>query len=146
MMKDNKGFTLVELLAVLVLLSVVMAIVIPSLSASLSRTKDKQNQSNYKFLESAAEMYVSDYFDSVKSNMGDNNKCKDEENGEYNKCKCYITISDLLEEGYIDQNATVDADGNEFYGVIVYDKSNNSYQYTDKDVSFNSCLQRRCFL
>lgn len=124
---NRKGFTLVELLAVLVLLSVIMAIVIPSLSASMSRTKNKQNESNYKFLESAASMYVSDYLDSIKSNMGERDEC-------------YIAISDLLEDGYVDEQVISDQDGNEYNGVIVYNKKDNSYLYKENISGINSCM------
>ena len=57
---NQKGFTLVELLAVLVILITIMGIAIPTISSSLERTKAKQNQARYKVLETTAEMYVTD--------------------------------------------------------------------------------------
>ena len=39
---NRKGFTLVELLAVLVLLSVIMFVAIPSISSSMERAKKKK--------------------------------------------------------------------------------------------------------
>ena len=55
---NNKGFTLVELLAVLVILIAIMSIAIPSISSSLERSKSKQDTAKQKILESAAELYT----------------------------------------------------------------------------------------
>ena len=52
---NDKGFTLVELLAALVILTAIMGIAIPSISSSLERTKEKQNAARVKVLESAPE-------------------------------------------------------------------------------------------
>lgn len=56
--KNNKGFTLVELLVVLVILTVIMAIAIPSITSTLERSKEKEKNSKIKLIESAAEIYV----------------------------------------------------------------------------------------
>ena len=39
---NKKGFTLVELLVVIVILGVIMSIAIPSITSSIERSKDKQ--------------------------------------------------------------------------------------------------------
>lgn len=110
---NNKGFTLVELLAVLILLSVIMAIAIPSISASMSRAKKKEVASNIRLLESASEMLVSDYKHNIDA-----------------KC-CYITVSELLENHYVSEKSILDHDGNEFSGVIVYDSRKNIFKYSE---------------
>ena len=38
---DNKGFTLVELLAVIVILIAVMSVAVPAISSSLGKNKEK---------------------------------------------------------------------------------------------------------
>lgn len=91
---NNKGFTLVELLAVLVILVAIMSIAIPSISSSLERSKGKQEESKHKILESAAELYVTDHRNSIT------------------KSSCVITLETLLNENYIDADATKDSDGN----------------------------------
>ncbi len=57
---NNKGFTLVEVLAVIVILSILMAIMVPSVSNILK----KNRENNYKDLKSsivsAAKVYLSD--------------------------------------------------------------------------------------
>ena len=69
---NQKGFTLIELLAVLVILVAIMGIAIPSISSSLERTKAKQNESRYKVIESAAELYVTDHKNAIYQKMQDN--------------------------------------------------------------------------
>ncbi len=124
---NNKGFTLVELLAVLILVSVIMAIAIPSIGASMSRAKGKENASNKRVLESAAEIYISDYKHNVKWSS-DVQK------------ECYVTISELLSSEFISEDDAMDSDGNEFSGVIVYNREKNTFKYEDEVGSISSCL------
>lgn len=55
---NKKGFTLVELLVVIVILVIIMSIAIPSITSSLDRSKAKQRDAKVKLIESAAEIYV----------------------------------------------------------------------------------------
>ena len=80
---DNRGFTLVELLAVLVILIAIMSIAIPSISSSLERSKTKQDESKKRILESASELFVTDYKNQISANP------------------CYITMEELKSNGYI---------------------------------------------
>lgn len=114
---NNKGFTLVELLAVLVILIAIMSIAIPSISSSLERSKSKQNEARKKVLESAAELYVTDHKNKITSS-------------------CCLDLEKLVEEKYVDEDAIKDADGNQFSGGISYDKDNNTYKY----VNIDSCI------
>lgn len=107
---NNKGFTLVELLAVLVILIAIMSIAIPSISSSLERSKDKQNEARQKVLESAAELYVTDHKNNITSS-------------------CCISLDKLKSENYVDDDAINDADGNKFDGGIKYNKETNTYVY-----------------
>lgn len=62
---NKKGFTLVELLVVLVLLAVIMTIAIPSVTSSIERSKDKQKNSKIELLVSAAELYADRHRNSI---------------------------------------------------------------------------------
>ena len=53
---NKKGFTLVELLVVIVILGVIMSIAIPSITSSIERSKDKQKTQIIKLIESAGEL------------------------------------------------------------------------------------------
>ena len=48
---NKKGFTLVELLVVIVILGVIMSIAIPSITSSIERSKDKQKTQIIKLIE-----------------------------------------------------------------------------------------------
>ena len=122
---NNKGFTLVELLAVLVILVAIMGIAIPSISSSLERTKEKQNNARLEIIKSAAEMYVTDHKNAVY-----------EELEGYNTC--YFSISSHLSE-YLSEDEKKNADGEVFDGYIIFDKTNNSYTYSPDTSEGNSC-------
>ena len=117
---NKRGFTLVELLAVLVILSAIMGIALPSITSSLERNKEKQNESKYKMLESFAEIYVSDHKNSIYNNL-----VSDE---------CYIAVSNLESEGYLTNDVNKDKDGAPINGYVIFNKTNNSYKYT-KDLT-----------
>lgn len=53
----NKGFTLVELLAVLIVLSLILLIVIPSVSGTLRASRKSSYDKQIKVLETAAEKW-----------------------------------------------------------------------------------------
>ena len=111
---NNKGFTLVELLAVLVILIAIMSIAIPSISSSLERSKDKQDNAKKKLLASAAELYVTDHKNSIDESV----------------TTCSITIKELKEGNYIDEDAATDSNGDKFDGCISYDRDNSTFTYS----------------
>ena len=88
----NKGFTLVELLAVLVLISLVMVIAIPGIFKMRDRMNEKALNAKIESIESAAIMHVQNNSNKYKSYFGEctNNKCK---------YKFVINIKDLIKSG-----------------------------------------------
>lgn len=60
---NKKGFTLVELLVVVIILGVIMSIAIPSITSSVERSKEKQKKQIENIVLSAAKIYVSDHED-----------------------------------------------------------------------------------
>ncbi len=81
-MKNKKGFTLVELLAVIVLLGVLIAIAVPSVLGISKKIKENMYDAKLKTIEVAAEAWADD-----------------------NKSKCdslkTMSISQLIGEGYL---------------------------------------------
>lgn len=63
---NKKGFTLVELLVVIVILAVIMSIAIPSITSSIERSKDKQKTQIINLIVSAGELYVDKHKNTVK--------------------------------------------------------------------------------
>lgn len=120
---NNKGFTLIELLAVLVILIAIMSIAIPSISSSLDRTKGKQDSAKGKIIESAAELYVTDHKNNVVT-----------------EGECYITVATLKREHYLSDEELKDSDGNEMGGAVMYNASNNSYEYFSQEKTSDNCI------
>ena len=79
---NRKGFTLVELLAVVVILLSISVIAVSSISAAIERNKDKQNDAKEKILESYAKIY----YDQYKNKFG-------------NSTSGYISLTDLYNVG-----------------------------------------------
>ena len=120
---NNKGFTLIELLAVLVILTAIMTIALPSITASMERTKTKQDNSRKKILESAAEMYVTDHKNAIYKKMN-------------NDTSCYISIKTLSDDNYLADDANLDSNGDEFNGYIEFIKP-NTYNYKEGTIDNN---------
>ena len=119
---NNNGFTLVELLAVLVILITIMSIAIPTISSSLERSKDSQNKQKQKLLESAAELYVADHKNSL--------------NGK----KC-VKLRVLQKEGYVDTDAVKDVDDNSFRGCILFPNETDSKYRFSPSSSCVDCVE-----
>ena len=58
-MKNNKGFTLVELLAVIVILSSIALVTVASVTASLGRREEKECDEQKALAKNAAKIYFS---------------------------------------------------------------------------------------
>lgn len=129
-MLNRRGFTLVELLAVLVILSAIMGIALPSITSSMERSKDKQNKSKQNMLESFAEIYVADHKNAIYNYL-DKKAIS----------KCYISIKTLKDKGYLSDEADLDSDGKEIEGYIIFNRQDNSYLYKDSMDNNGSCLE-----
>lgn len=124
---NQKGFTLVELLAVLVILVAITSIAIPTISSSLERTKEKQNESRYKIIESAAEQYVTDHKNAVYNKLSSDDSTS-----------CYIQIKELTT--YLSNDEMQDADENDLsIYYVIFEKPSN-YKYSITDQSLSSCI------
>lgn len=117
---NNKGFTLVELLAVLVILVAIMSIAIPTINSSLERSKNSQNEQRKKLLESAAELYVADNKNNIDKNC--------------------VRIRELKKSGYINGDAMKDADGEIFSGCVVFTYGDDNYVYSDNPADCGDCI------
>ena len=57
-MRKRKGFTLVELLAVIVILAIVLIIAVPGVLSSINKTKNNAYESQLKIIKEAAKNYI----------------------------------------------------------------------------------------
>ncbi len=100
-MKDKKGFTLTELLAVIVLIGVILAIAVPSYQSYVTRTRKEVLESYKANIIDAANQYASECFQENK--LG---KCKGNKNI-WDEIKKNLKNSDDISKEY---NVTVKID------------------------------------
>lgn len=96
-MKNKKGFTLVELLAVIVVLSLVMIIAIPAITKNSATAKEAILKTKINLIVDEAVIWGQDnlnYF--LTSNKGPLKNC-----GGVDAITCELTFKDLAEENYI---------------------------------------------
>lgn len=116
---NNKGFTLVELLAVMVILVSVSFVAVGGITESLLRRDIKECKEQQKLAISAAKMYFS----------------LDGKN--VDKVTTGVKVSELISKGYIDE----DDINNEYVkhnDMIKMKLDYSGYSYNDNDVG-NSC-------
>ncbi len=115
---NKKGFTLVEIIIVIVLIALMAVIVIPNLAKGDVETKQQLYDSKVKSSLAAAYKYGKENIDSL-SNDG--------------SCT-YITIGDLIEKGYITPD---DEEGTYLVNPITNESMNDvtiCVKYTDREV------------
>lgn len=103
---NNKGFTLIEILAVVVILGVLSTIMIPSVTSIIKKNR-VENQENFKnSLISAAKAYITDNKYKIKfstSNCSSGYKCINKiDNTAIADNK--ITLKILVDNGYLNEN------------------------------------------
>lgn len=122
MKKNNHGFTLVELLTVVVLLGIVMMIAIPSLRNLTYNNSVQQYNYHEKFVEEAAKLYVKNY----KSELE-----KDKTSTCFN-----IPYKALLKEDLIEEEE-ISCEGNIILERRSREGYNHSYYLTCRDSGGN---------
>ena len=63
----NKGFTLVELLAVIVIMALLLTVAVPSVIGVANKIRTNMFCSKVKDIESAAKLYGNDYIDEINN-------------------------------------------------------------------------------
>lgn len=114
---NNKGFTLVELLAVIVILLAISMVAIPNITASLEKNKNKLSDSQKKIIVSSAELFISEN----KNSLGYYSNFM---NG-----ACCLSTDTLKDNNYITDEDLKDSNGNTLVGYINY--VNSKYEFTD---------------
>lgn len=113
MMKLNKkGFTLVELLAVVVILLAISVIAVSSISAAIERNKNKQNEAKKELIVSYGKLYY------------------DEHKNDYTSITDFcVTTGKLKNDKYISDDELMDADNNTISGAVKY--NGTKFEFVD---------------
>lgn len=127
-MKDNKGFTLVELLAVIVILAIIMIIAAPSMTKEIARNEaENKNILNQK-IENAAHLYVAKYH--VSDLINEN----------YDNIK--FTLDDLEQDGLIDLKGKCEGQLDKDIEVKESEEDNNNFiEYDYSSIKDGDCYQ-----
>lgn len=136
-MKNNKGFTLVELLAVIVILAILITIAVPSTISISNRLKKNMYCSKIDSIEVEAKLYGEDRKDSFTENLVMTD-------GTYPSRK--LTVKDLIEAGYLKKDNNTepyildprDNSSMDSLELNVYVKYNRVY------VKFNDTVKTTC--
>lgn len=117
---NKKGFTLVELIAIILVLSIILTVVFISLTGSIENTKESEYKNFILNLEMAAETYVN--LPGIYKDIDEKIK-----NGEH----VQISVYDLISKGIIDEIPTNPKTDGEFTNYISVTKnSNNEFVFT----------------
>lgn len=126
-MKKN-GFTLIELIGVIVLISAIALILVPAVSTSLKKGADRADKIAKENIEMAAKNWSLDNKDKLKTT-------------------CYVSVQTLKTDGYLDNDdiklpsdSTKNLNGSVVV-ITVENKDNKTvYKYEYKDASSdNEC-------
>ena len=137
-MKNNKGFTIVEILAVVLILALLLVVGVPMISNSGKGAEKKVLQTKIDNIKQSAILYAQDKkfkFEITGCNGCDattpNGGMDNDGDGYIDNCFCSssgnITIETLLNEGYI---APDEESGNDIYNPVDKSKSLKSCSIT----------------
>jgi len=68
--KDERGFTLIELIVVIAILGILAAIAVPRVTTSLKTAKENANKANLKIIQNAIERYYVEHNNTYPENLG----------------------------------------------------------------------------
>lgn len=119
----KRGFTLVELIGVIVILGIIVGIVYPIIDSSFNSTTKKLSKQQISALEDVARLWGARNPDKLS---------EDEEK--------YLTIEELKKSGLIENKSVLDTDTmEEMNGCIKIEYYNNKYIYEYGD--WSNCPQ-----
>lgn len=115
----NKGFTLVELIAIILILSIILTVAFTTLSKSLENSNEKKYQTMIENLALAAEEYTNlpGVYRKINQDLNDGKRVT-------------VDIIDLINAGIIDEIPTNPKTNKEVTGyVLVYKNSENEFMF-----------------
>ena len=111
----KKGFTLVELLAVIIILAIIAMITTISVGTIIKDSKTNLSQMQKSKIEEATRAFY------IKEGMNNGATC--------------VNVSDLIQKGYIEKDVVKDpATSKEMTGSVKISYNSNKYSYTYQDI------------
>ena len=96
MRKTTRGFTIVELLIVVVVIAILAAITIVTYSGIVSRTRDAQRAGDIQSIAKLLEMYYIVNGQYPAPNFGSNDPCSNLQYGAQSNCSTWKTLAQML--------------------------------------------------
>ncbi|HPF83081.1 MAG TPA: type II secretion system protein [Bacilli bacterium] len=115
-MKKNKGFTLIELIAIIVLLGLLALIVVPKVKDIIETSREKALEEQIGRIEEEAKKYALEIINDIPEN----------------ELGFYISLDDLKDNGYLEDKDIIDPTNKEkMTGCVVvkYIESDDKYTY-----------------
>ena len=131
-METKKGFTIIELLSVIVLLSIIATVTYVSIGSGMSKSKEKLYNQQIKTLENAGRNWVATNSGNVDIAFNSDGTCADDTICFASNDKFYykLTFNELYTSGYVKSADVKNPEtGENMIGCIgiYYDNSNNQY-------------------
>lgn len=139
----NKGFTLVELLAVIVIMAVIAAVVVTSAFSIVNSNKKEQYDVLISEIEHAVKLYLSDNYENYV--VGRDYKYLSVKFLDDNSCaKIYIQLKDLVNANLIKESSLVDPKNDKNISIEKYVEV--SYYNSDLTISseFSDTVNASC--
>ena len=131
-MRKRNGFTIIELLVTIAIITTIAAIAIYSVTASITRNKDNSVEIAITNIQSAAELYVLEYYKSM-----------DWVTDQINNDREYtcVLVKDLENSGYLKQNTEVSNDNISITGNTIIKVLRDKFNYViiDTDIDSEGC-------
>lgn len=113
----NKGFTLIELMGVIVILSIIAIIAIPTIDRQLKEGREDLSENQLENIKTSARLWASDNTDKLP------------ESGDV----CYLRYSNLVTSGYVDEklidiNSSVELSDSNLQ-IEIKNANSNKYEY-----------------
>lgn len=139
-MRNKNGFTLIEMLAVIIILGILIGIATVSYSGYLSSSKDKA----FRIAENTFKDAVIEAYIDCNGNLTDNDFCSNHDEPDTKGEKDKIYLYELKNDRYIETlkspyNTEVECDMNNSYIEVV--SNVNLYESNNSDLSYKICLK-----